>query len=100
MITRQTVLILGAGASVAYGFPLGRGLITAICNYLALPTSYLYKLLLECNCTSAQISRFQDKKRGQATFNDFGARAARSFLPPNPYSFPPKLSMDPPHMKK
>ena len=32
MITKPTVLILGAGASVDYGFPTGRGLVSLICS--------------------------------------------------------------------
>ena len=32
MITQKTVLILGAGASLAYGFPLGRGLRDLVCD--------------------------------------------------------------------
>lgn len=32
MITKTTVLILGAGASIDYGFPLGRGLRDLVCR--------------------------------------------------------------------
>src|SRR5262245_44114298 len=32
MISTQTVLVLGAGASAPYGFPLARGLRDAICS--------------------------------------------------------------------
>ncbi len=32
MITQKTILVLGAGASNAYGFPLGRGLRDLVCN--------------------------------------------------------------------
>lgn len=35
MITQPTVLILGAGASFPYGFPLGRDLLFRICDQLA-----------------------------------------------------------------
>ena len=35
MITKQTVLILGAGASVPYGFPTGRSLLLQITDELA-----------------------------------------------------------------
>lgn len=59
MITKRTVLILGAGASVDYGFPLGRGLITTICNSLASPNSALYKLLRDCDCPIDEIREFQ-----------------------------------------
>lgn len=34
MIQKRTVLILGAGASAPYGFPLGQGLLNDICNTL------------------------------------------------------------------
>jgi hypothetical protein len=33
MIKTPTVFILGAGASKAYGFPLGGGLVSQICNH-------------------------------------------------------------------
>src|SRR6185295_12564481 len=32
MIGRQTVLVLGAGASQPYGFPLGAGLVDQVCT--------------------------------------------------------------------
>jgi hypothetical protein len=37
MITESTVLILGAGASVPYGFPTGKGLRDRVCKTLANP---------------------------------------------------------------
>jgi len=61
MITEPTALILGAGASVDYGFPLGRGLITAICNTLAKSTSSLYRLLLDCGCAPEEIGQFRSQ---------------------------------------
>jgi hypothetical protein len=60
VITERTVLILGAGASVDYGFPLGRDLITTICHDLAWPGhSSLWKLLANCDCKPDDITRFQ-----------------------------------------
>ena len=35
MIRKKTLLILGAGASYPYGFPLGAGLITRLLSYQA-----------------------------------------------------------------
>lgn len=57
MITEETVLILGAGASVDYDYPLGPKLIMNICNELSLDSA-LYRLLLECEFQSHEITRF------------------------------------------
>lgn len=58
MIGKNTVLILGAGASVDYGFPLGRDLITCICEQLSDEDSTLYSLLTQCGFNSNLIRKF------------------------------------------
>lgn len=60
MIIKKTVLILGAGASVDYGFPLGRRLITQICEELAYKSD-LYNLLNDCGSNEQQIEKFQSQ---------------------------------------
>lgn len=57
MITEKTVLILGAGASVDYGYPLGRALIISIYENLAEGRA-LYKQLLQCNFQPQLIKQF------------------------------------------
>src|ERR1041384_2040838 len=58
MITEETVLILGAGASADYGYPLGRELMLNICDSLKKGFSPLYKNLVNCSFHSSDIERF------------------------------------------
>ena len=58
MILKRTVLILGAGASVDYGFPLGRTLITQICARLSQKTT-TRDLLIDCKIAETHIDQFQ-----------------------------------------
>lgn len=58
MITRLTVLILGAGASIPYEFPSGRKLMSYICNSLMNPpTKFSYKLN-ECGFKNTDLAQF------------------------------------------
>ena len=45
MIKIPTVFIVGAGASKPYGFPIGRELVTLICNNLINDQSRYFKQL-------------------------------------------------------
>lgn len=60
MVLKRTVLILGAGASVDYGFHLGRTLITRICAVLSHQTTELH-LLSECRFSDQHIQHFQSQ---------------------------------------
>ena len=59
MITNPTVLVLGAGASADYGFPLGYTLVVQICAGLSSVDSNLYKQLLSCGFTTDEIEGFR-----------------------------------------
>jgi hypothetical protein len=59
MITEPTVLILGAGASVDYNYPLGRALVMSICEELVNETSDLFELLLQCHFMPQLIQQFR-----------------------------------------
>jgi len=62
MITRETVLILGAGASIPFGFPSGYRLLQEICRK---PDAILYrkkfKVLEFCGFAQSQIDEFRTK---------------------------------------
>lgn len=57
MITKPTVLILGAGASAPYGFPVGTQLWEELCDKLK--TGYLYDFLLSNEFSSDDILNFR-----------------------------------------
>src|SRR2546423_9819863 len=59
MITRPTVLVLGAGASADYGFPLGYRVVTQICHGLTSPNEDLHKRLLGCAFSANDIESFR-----------------------------------------
>lgn len=56
MITRQTVFVLGAGASFPYGFPTGEGLVNSIIS-LAI-TDRTHDAFLDNGCTERDVKRF------------------------------------------
>lgn len=58
MIKRKTVLILGAGASKAYGFPLGSELQKIIRDIFR--AGHFNQLLDDCNFTQDLIESFRD----------------------------------------
>ena len=62
MISIPTVLILGAGASAPYGFPLGIGLRNKIVENLSqnFPNGPFIKQLLESGFSTAEIENFRD----------------------------------------
>ncbi len=64
MITRPTVLVLGAGASLPSGYPLGEGLVRGIVEGTK-PKQQLYQVLIQ-DLRLAQIVR------------DFNTRLAES----------------------
>jgi len=47
MIRKQTVLILGAGSSAPYGYPLGAGLVDRILTLITPPSGDLYPILIQ-----------------------------------------------------
>jgi hypothetical protein len=60
MIERQTVLILGAGASIPLGFPSGRQLVTKVVEGLRKPNAQLFQLLVACGFDPIHITLFRD----------------------------------------
>lgn len=58
MISTPTVLILGAGASMPFGFPSGRSLLIEICSGLRIPESDLSQQLLNCGYDSQSMREF------------------------------------------
>lgn len=80
MISTNTVLILGAGASQPYGFPLGRQLLNRICQQLG-PEKHTidqYKVLIDLGRTSTDIENFRNALR----YSDYGS--VDEFLEYNP----------------
>src|SRR5258708_4269156 len=64
MIKKDTVFVLGAGASQAYGFPSGTGLVDRICAKLEDPASDHFRVLQEAaKCTEAEIKHFRRRLR-------------------------------------
>jgi len=81
MITKKTVLVLGAGASMPFGFPSGREIVEHICQKLTPHTDQpvrrkyppTFSVLLNCNFTSTQITNFKDalSRSGQTSVDAF-----------------------------
>jgi hypothetical protein len=63
MIKKKTVLILGAGASIPYGFPSGDALFEIICKNIKNENSKGTQYLLEAGFTLENILEF-----GEALF--------------------------------
>ena len=61
MITKQTVLVLGAGASSDYGYPLGRGLRDLVCALPKHPTSEA--AVLDAGHSASDFHEFIDTLR-------------------------------------
>src|SRR5206468_11122318 len=59
MIRKPTVLVLGAGASHDYGFPLGYPLVTQICHGLSNPNEDISKRLYGCAFTADNVESFR-----------------------------------------
>ena len=62
MITRRTVLMLGAGASVPYGFPTGAGLRDCVCKSGS-GANEVRKALIDCGYTGDAIDSFVTELR-------------------------------------
>ncbi len=80
MISRKTVLILGAGASQPYGFPLGRQLLNKICQRLG-PQHHKnahHKVLIDLGHSPIEIEEFWNELR----HSDWGS--VDEFLEKNP----------------
>ena len=73
MITRPTVLILGAGASAPFGFPSGQKLLDDICRGLSREPAGFFTLLRECGFDANTIAAFRDalKSSGRPTVDVF-----------------------------
>lgn len=71
MITTQTVLVLGAGASVTYGLPLGRALISEILHHLQRERGL--ELVEQCGVSIAQAEEFRWAlaQSGQQSIDEF-----------------------------
>lgn len=79
MITKPTVLILGAGASSGYGFPLGRGLRDLVCG---IPGSDAEGLIELSNYDHDELSNFVDTLRRSAfTSVDWFLEEFPQFIP-------------------
>ena len=63
MIEKKTVLVLGAGASKPYNFPLGQKLIDMITNEVSFPNGRLRQKLIECSFESDLINKFSTDLR-------------------------------------
>lgn len=74
MINQRTVLILGAGASSDYGFPLGRGLRNLICGI----KEHAKSLIADAGFTEANIDEFVNDLRHS------GYQSVDSYLEGNP----------------
>src|SRR6185503_18817651 len=58
MLGKPTTFILGAGASMPYGFPSGRALLMTICRELTTHDSNLERLLLQCGHEHHELQAF------------------------------------------
>ncbi len=61
MITKPTVLVLGAGTSIAYGFPSGEALFDEICNALEIQSNPQFRSLQELGYSPKFILRFRNE---------------------------------------
>lgn len=61
MIKRRTVLILGAGASVPYGFPVGRQLLFKVVKGLTPAKQPIFQNLTSCGFEQSRMSEFRDQ---------------------------------------
>jgi hypothetical protein len=77
MIETPTVLILGAGASVPFGFPTGRKLVKDVCDSLQ-PGTQLFKLMEYYRFSDTKIQTFRE------TLNGSRKPSVDAFLERNP----------------
>lgn len=60
MITRPTTLVLGAGASAPFGFPLGGALYDKVAKELKDQGDPFFRLMCECGFSADVLTRFRD----------------------------------------
>jgi hypothetical protein len=77
MINKPTVFVLGAGASIPYGYPSGATLVTDIVYELS-QKGLLFKLCRELGFSQPEISKFAE------TLNLSGDKSIDAFLERNP----------------
>ena len=77
MINKPTVFILGAGASIPYGYPSGETLVTETVSELS-QRGLLFKLCRELGFNQLEISKFAE------TLNLSGDKSIDAFLERNP----------------
>jgi hypothetical protein len=68
MIRRNTVLVLGAGASIPYGFPSARDLRSKLCQSLSVNGEH-YKALQRCGFSQEQIFDFTETFRNSQKYS-------------------------------
>ena len=61
MLSKRTVFVVGAGASVPYGFPTGRDLVTEVLSCLSGSNNHRAFLEQECEFTRHDLNRFRDE---------------------------------------
>lgn len=73
MIQYPTVLILGAGASIPFGFPSGRGLLVQICTNLRNATSDTFRELVNHGFQAEEVANFgyELERSGQNSVDAF-----------------------------
>ena len=73
MITRKTVLVLGAGATMPFGFPSGRKLVALIVDMLQSDTSPTFELLESHAYEGEQITEFRKHlaSSGRSSVDEF-----------------------------
>ncbi|MDD5326272.1 MAG: hypothetical protein PHY02_00475 [Phycisphaerae bacterium] len=73
MIKVPTVLILGAGASIPYGFPSGKKLVEKICNMLEDDSNNIYRLFLMLGFSERIVRNFRETlaHSGQSSVDAF-----------------------------
>ncbi len=59
MIKSRTVFVLGAGASIPYGFPSGAELRQEICDQTLKPGDSRHDILMDCKFTFAEVKQFR-----------------------------------------
>lgn len=73
MSSKRTLLILGAGASVPFGYPSGRALLAHVCSQLSKEAAQLFALLRNCGFEAQDITGFRESlwRSGQGSIDAF-----------------------------
>ncbi len=69
MLTEPTVIVLGAGASCPFGYPLGKELVRLVIHALGGANNSVYKTLRNLGNTDEDISRFRYSLQYSASFS-------------------------------